>query len=384
MILVDSTRSGKRIPDALSKTVPIWCAVINRAMVLLNPDLPQVNEGWDPSLYTAPGAVSAQEHHQIEIKLDGFARALVASSFELPVLPHPLRPFWITPSTTSFPFFSSPVSDGFLPVICVSASKQVDQGTERRASGFAYIQGSGDDHELWGMGLTPELFWAHNDALLSANRSELSELVAKLVKQPTISNSSSLSNYLLIPISKVSGKLAMCWSSDIPLLDGGVEFDSKENGPSTSTTAYIVLTSHPSSTTPRNNVNCLYIPLHHERKKKGDAPYLFTTILPSSLAFIKSRLRLLTVKSVCIAIPKNDSDARDVAVGIMLVVLQLLFDDHGELLDEGSVQLPATKQTIRTRLEWVIASVPDVNPSRTMLKRVNEFLLSKPEFWRGG
>ena len=76
MILVDSTRSGKRIPDALSKTVPIWCAVINRAMVLLNPDLPQVNERWDSSLYTAPGAVSAQEHHQIETKLDGWARAL--------------------------------------------------------------------------------------------------------------------------------------------------------------------------------------------------------------------------------------------------------------------------------------------------------------------
>ena len=190
--------------------------------------------------------------------------------------------------------------------------------------------------------LTPELFWAHNAALLSADRSELSELVAKLVKQPTISNSSSLSNYPPIPISKVTGKLSMCWISDIPLqdtLDGGVEIDSKETAPKTSTTmAYIVLTSSQNSlTTPRNNVNWLYILLHHERKKKGDAPYLFTTILPSSLAFIKSRL--LIVKSVCVAVPKDDSDARDVGVGIMLVALQLLFDDHGELLDEASVQL---------------------------------------------
>ena len=192
-------------------------------------------------------------------------------------------------------------------------------------------------------GLTPELFWAHNTALLSAGRSELSELIGKVVKQPTISNSSSLSNYSPIPISKVSGKLAMCWISDIPLqdtLDGGVEIDSKETAPNTSTTtAYIVLTSSQNSlTTPHNNVNWLYIPLHHERKKKGDAPYLFTTIFPSSLAFIKSRLP--TVKSVCVAIPKDDSDARDVGVGIMLVALQLLFDDHGELLDEASVQLP--------------------------------------------
>ena len=30
LILVDSTRAGKRLPDALSKTVPIWGAVVNR------------------------------------------------------------------------------------------------------------------------------------------------------------------------------------------------------------------------------------------------------------------------------------------------------------------------------------------------------------------
>ena len=31
-MIVDSTRRGKRFPDALTKTVPIWCAVINRAV----------------------------------------------------------------------------------------------------------------------------------------------------------------------------------------------------------------------------------------------------------------------------------------------------------------------------------------------------------------
>ena len=31
-IIVDSTRRGKSMPDALSKTVPIWCAVINRLL----------------------------------------------------------------------------------------------------------------------------------------------------------------------------------------------------------------------------------------------------------------------------------------------------------------------------------------------------------------
>ena len=36
------------------------------------------------------------------------------------------------------------------------------------------------------------------------------------------------------------------------------------------------------------------------------------------------------------------------------------------------------KASIRTRLEWIIASRPEANPSRATLKRVNEFLLTAP------
>ena len=31
-IIVDSTRRGKSMPDALSKTIPIWCAVMNQML----------------------------------------------------------------------------------------------------------------------------------------------------------------------------------------------------------------------------------------------------------------------------------------------------------------------------------------------------------------
>ena len=78
IILVDSTRSGKRIPDALSKTVPIWCAVINRAMLILHPEITKINplNKWDTALYTPPGSVSMQEHYQIEQRLDSWANNL--------------------------------------------------------------------------------------------------------------------------------------------------------------------------------------------------------------------------------------------------------------------------------------------------------------------
>ena len=52
------------MPDALSKTVPIWCAVMNR---ILFPDLRDAH-----SLYTPPRVVGLSEHAQIEDRLDGF------------------------------------------------------------------------------------------------------------------------------------------------------------------------------------------------------------------------------------------------------------------------------------------------------------------------
>jgi hypothetical protein len=71
-----------------------------------------------------------------------------ASSYELPSLALPLRPVWITPSNRSFPDLST-AEGSFFPIICVSASRQAKSGAERRTGGFVYVQGSGDDHELW-------------------------------------------------------------------------------------------------------------------------------------------------------------------------------------------------------------------------------------------
>ena len=50
------------MPDALSKTVPIWCLVINR---LLFPEETH-------ALHTPDGVVSASEHAQMEARVNGF------------------------------------------------------------------------------------------------------------------------------------------------------------------------------------------------------------------------------------------------------------------------------------------------------------------------
>lgn len=52
------------MPDALTKTVPIWCTIINR---LLFPDLVTAHK-----IFTPQGIVSASEHSQIEARIETF------------------------------------------------------------------------------------------------------------------------------------------------------------------------------------------------------------------------------------------------------------------------------------------------------------------------
>ncbi|KIJ26618.1 hypothetical protein M422DRAFT_191977 [Sphaerobolus stellatus SS14] len=199
IILVDSTRHGKCFPDALSKAIPIWCAVINLAIA--REYTSEVR--WTASdshengaLYTPPGSVSRSEHSQIELRLDSPLSILSShqssifaqsSEFSLPPLQKPLRPIWITPDTSTLP---SLTDIDFFPVLCVSTSKLVHEGLERRTAGFTYVQGSGDDHESWSQKLTPDLYWQHKSLLLSCARSDLSDLIHTLVSESAEASSS--------------------------------------------------------------------------------------------------------------------------------------------------------------------------------------------------
>lgn len=71
------------MPDALSKTVPIWCCVVNRAILIRRQRHEDISSEWDIKLYTPPTVVSVQEHDQIVEKLDDWAEALAVSLIHL-------------------------------------------------------------------------------------------------------------------------------------------------------------------------------------------------------------------------------------------------------------------------------------------------------------
>jgi tRNA A64-2'-O-ribosylphosphate transferase len=93
--------------------------------------------------------------------------------------------------------------------------------------------------------------------------------------------------------------------------------------------------------------------------------------LPRAVLFARSHLGL--GRKICVA-------GGDEGIGVALVLLQLYFDNGGCLRDLRSDMSKGNstigKSSVRTRLEWIIASQPRVNPTRAILKRVNDFFLS--------
>lgn len=76
----------QRFPDALSKTIPLWCAVLNRARVKLLPPSSDNStasaEDWerDGALWTLPSAIGRSEHSQIESKIEEWSESLCVRS----------------------------------------------------------------------------------------------------------------------------------------------------------------------------------------------------------------------------------------------------------------------------------------------------------------
>lgn len=184
------------MPDALSKTIPIWCCVLNRAL-FSDPASPAHHD-----LFVPPNAVSASEKSQMLARvpegLDAFRQLRLDLDALRAHISKPLRPTWVTQqqdkTDPSHYYHHDDIDDGggggegpsvqrifldFHPVICCTSSKRVTDG--EMSGHTAYIQGAGDDTENWAHGLTPPVFWAHADELLTTHEAELPYLIKRLV-----------------------------------------------------------------------------------------------------------------------------------------------------------------------------------------------------------
>lgn len=321
-VIVDSTRRGKPIPDALSKTIPQWCRVINLAVF-----------GSDaPPLTTSPIIVGKSEHYEIEKKVDGWAEQFLKTGVDVEklkqVLDKPVKPIWVTPKDMLHS--EPPVYTDFYPLVLCTASEMVQDGTDRR-SGYIYVQGAADDHEEWAEKLTPALLWAHKEVLGDLSKTD-TELLTYVDSLEDIKDDKGDSAVTIEPT--------------------GLSFGETEKPESFDAIISVAKAA------PKHD-KMLHKPLGEG--KKG-AKELRTALEPIS-NFYKD----LVGKTVLVM-----ADSDDLSVCIVLTLFCLYFNEDGTI-KEGKGNM--SKEVIRRRLVFMIQQCKTINPSRATLNAVNSFLM---------
>jgi tRNA A64-2'-O-ribosylphosphate transferase len=324
------------MPDALSKTVPIWCAVINHALF---PDRQDVHK-----IHVPPQVVSESELSQINGRFKTYTNQFDALALDMSryrdIVTKPLRPIWVTQDsllpdeTPDFPEFH--------PIVLCTASRQV-QGAE--ISEFGYIQGAGDDSEAWAHNLTATAFWRHRDRLMIAPEDELPALIQSLMA----AEESDPREPEIRPIAQAKNVI-LTRNVHLPKLgltkDDFAVFCSPNDPPGKLPAKHIRLECRNGKLGSRDLRNELY-------------KLLAAGCIPPEGG------------KLYVSCP----DGKDLCVGAALAIICLFADGSGNFIRSNERSM-ITKTVIRQRLGWITVSFPAATPSRATLQSVNDFLFS--------
>lgn len=360
-VVVDSTRRGKNLPDAFSKTVPIWVAVINR---VLFPELT-----WAHGLQTPPPPddLGLSEISQIEARLEGFAQSFSRLGLDLTnlrnELKQPIRLSWAINGRFTYdrePTHGRGVKKQNHLVLC-SASRRV-HGAEVSEGG--YIQGAGDDSEGWSHGLTAQLFWKYRDELMQTPEGDLPALIERLRDQEEGESMAQGVFTKIVPTSNMHigiGPVSNIQGIDLIInCQGELPASSK-----------------------RLDLKC--------RSAK-----LGSKDLRDKLASVIDTVRRLLLRDDAAQILVTCSTGKDLSAGVAVALLCLCYDDQGTLMTLGPHPMHlltlsigrvrddnkanrVDKELVKRRLAWITCSKADVNPSRATLQAVNAVLMQRPD-----
>lgn len=378
------------MPDALSKTIPIWCCIINRALF---PDQPQFH-----GLYVPPNAVSDSEKSQMLARIPEGLDGLLSLSLDLASLraqlSKPVRPTWVTQETADLSHYDDGASEDsgrifeeFRPVVCCTSSRRVVEGEMSGRTG--YIQGAGDDTENWAHGLEPTIFWEHAEQLLSTAEPELPDLIKALVAsastRPDITSSgdgSSSTTGFLPPTARHLTPHLTVYPLPSPL---------PSSLPADSTWCTIVLSS---IVTPAETWTKSPTQLEVGLGKHKVASRNLRVALANICTFATQCLHTTPTQAPEASKPPTriliscETGGKDLAVGVALALLCWCFEDDAgavvrsidgsKSIGDAAEAMGFNKTMIKVRLGRIMTAMPDANPNRATLQSVNSFLMD----WR--
>nr|XP_019705096.1 tRNA A64-2'-O-ribosylphosphate transferase isoform X2 [Elaeis guineensis] len=429
-IIVDSTRRGKRFPDSMSKTIPIWTCLLNRAVknCLLRmsaesqrdgessncspnetADVRLLSDDWDSSLHL-PLWVPDIEKAAIEGHIEEWTKQLEACGADIhslaSIIRKPLRPLWISQKTL---IWLNEVPDcnswDFTPIILVSASASDGIAQQRSMSQFSwhYIPGAGDDEESWARGLSPNLFWKHTFELIDSGPDLCNQQVAELVEKERVyrAQRGEYSPQVTVKLhqkfsgnnhSNINGE-----SINSRQLMGSKIFINSMNTTSSderhpifwlgSTNLAVAATLHVPDVL--DDVDCVLncnskfksfcLPcadsyLHLPMVTSKEDRFSLINNLPSAVGFAKLNLSRGKKMLVCC------HNGEDISICVCLAILSSLFDEGGSF-DGGKSFMHAniTKWEMRRRLVLICKFAINARPSRGNLRQVFGFLSRKNE-----
>lgn len=328
------------MPDALSKTIPIWITVLNR---LLFPENLEAGE-----LRTPPDVVSESEHAQIEARLDQCLDQVRGLGLDLVSLRRklngkPMQVCWQRPPLSPH----RPHADGDVNlVILCTASKQMSNETSATSD---YVQGAADDAESWAFGLDAATFWKHEEELRAASEDELPLLISthmQRVRQGMATRAPILvqpTSHLWVGTNEMAASVGDQF--DI-IISCTTPADAAARGEKVNAGRYITLTCSPGKNGSRQ--------LRTQICRLGAVP-----------ALLHATCKILV----------SCESGKDLSIGVALALLCTSCDDTGAWLARGVEATASTKMMIRKRLSWIMLSIPDANPSRATLQSVNAYLM---------
>lgn len=415
-MIIDSTRRGKRFPDSMSKTIPIWTCVLNRSVysyiskrhfddsLFKGSDDPyqhihssrQLSHEWDCSLHL-PLWVSETEKAAIENRLEEWTKQLEESGADIAslvsCLKKPLRPLWISQRTVIW-LNEVPNYDSwdFTPVMLVSASSS--NGIQLRTTSefsWSYIPGAGDDEESWARGLSPNLFWNHVYDLITSGSDLCNRKVAEIVEKDRVHRAQRGQDAPQVTVkpSKLPGGLnnlslvGSLLSPDISKQNGAREVHNEESMISWLASTKLAVGTSQCAANMINTVctlNCdqesisvhlpnsegyLHLPMVNSKLDR----FSILSNLPSAVSFAKMILRKGKALLVCC------HNGEDISVCICLAILMSLYDQGGTFDDGKSFKEAClTKAEMQKRLVFICKYAVNARPSRGNLKQVFAFL----------